>query len=67
MERKVMTDLKQRPASDKVNDVKVYALKTWLPWALKQGPAYVYDLMRLRCRWLLTPRGVSDGISTAHD
>lgn len=67
MERKVTTDLKQRPASDKVNDVKAYALKTWLPWALKQGPVYVYDLMRLRCRWLLTPRGVSDGISTAHD
>lgn len=67
MNREVSADLKKRPVFNKAKDLQDYALRTWLPWMATHFPIYVYDLMRLRFRWLLTPRGVSDGISTAHD
>lgn len=63
MNRQLRSDLKQRPAFEKVNDVRDYAVKTWLPWAIRHAPVYLYDLMRLRMRWLLTPRGINDEIS----
>jgi hypothetical protein len=67
MNRENSADLKQRPVFSKARDLQAYALQIWLPWMATHFPFYIYDLMRLRTRWLLAPRGVDDEISPAHN
>lgn len=59
-------DLKSVSPFAKAEDVQAYMVKTWMPWMLCHIHDYLFDLMTLRMRWLLAPRGLTDDLSTAH-
>lgn len=64
--RTIQADLKMRSPFDKAADVSAYMLKTWLPWFICHIPDYGVDLITLRYRWLMAPRGATDEISSVN-
>ena len=66
IQRTHFEDMKAVSPFAKAHDVQAYMVKTWAPWMICHFPEYLFDLLTLRTRWLLAPRGLTDDLSTAH-
>jgi hypothetical protein len=67
IQRTHFEDLKSVSPFVKATDVRKYMLTTWLPWFLCHFHEYWIELITLRYRWLVTPRGQTDELSPTHN